>query len=88
MKTKIKKYHKVIDLITATSMLEDMKNKFICDNCKKSFKGIKALMEENNNISFGGINMVKSLRIKNKIYYLVSPCCKITHLFGFDKLKI
>jgi len=76
-----KQYYKLTDISP-----NDAKNpelEYVCDYCKKSFKQKDVLLEIANNVMFGNV-FVKQIRKDDNIYYLVSPCCKSTHLFGFD----
>jgi hypothetical protein len=56
----------------------------VCDKCTNTFEAKNALMEATNNIEFQGILGIKGVTKGKKTYYLVSPCCKEVHLFGFD----
>ena len=82
------KYFKAINIIPAyVKVVKDKKAE--CEKCKKYFKVNTLLMEINNSISFSpnpfGIGIKGIVKGKNT-YFMVSPCCKKAHLFGF-KLK-
>lgn len=79
-----KVYFKPADILSKVK-LKLFKGVFICDNCKKEFNGSDILLEICNNIQFSSlISNPISIKKNNNTYYLVSPCCKETHLFGFD----
>lgn len=79
------KYYKAVDIVSE-KILATMTGHFICDTCKNSFNAKETLMEKSNNIEFQGILGIKGITKGKNTYYLVSPCCKETHLYGFDKL--
>ena len=76
------KYITIMDISPA--QVHNTKGLCICDKCKNTFKPEDTLMEECNNISFQGLVGIKGITKGKKTWYLVSPCCKETHLFGFD----
>ena len=76
--------------------VENAKGFCICDKCKNTFEPKDTLVEMCNNIEFQslmgikgniefqGLMGIKGITKGKNTWYLVSPCCKETHLFGFD----
>ena len=56
----------------------------ICDKCNNTFPPKETLMTKCDNISFQGLCGIKGITKGKSTFYMVSPCCKETHLFGFD----
>jgi hypothetical protein len=82
VKTMETKYSSIMDI--APEQANNTKGLCICDKCKKTFEANEILMESVNNIQFQGLLSVKGITKGKNTWYLVSPCCKETHLFGFD----
>lgn len=78
----MKTYTSILEI--APKQVENAKGLCICDKCKNTFKPEETLMEKCNNISFQGVMSIKGITKGKNTWYLVSPCCKETHLFGFD----
>jgi len=87
MKTKEKSNIYVSILDISPKQVENTKGLLICDKCNKTFSPKNILMEKSKNISFQGLNDIKGITKGKNTYYMVSPCCKETHLFGFDIKK-
>ncbi len=79
---KTNKYVSVMEI--APKQVENTQGKCICEDCKNTFDPKDTLMEKCNNLSFMGLLGIKGITKGKNTWYLVSPCCKTTHLYGFD----
>ena len=84
-KVKENQYKSIMDI--APDQAKNTKDSCVCDNCGTTFKPKETLMEKCNNILFQGMLGIKGITKGKNTWYLVSPCCKTTHLFGFNIVK-
>lgn len=82
VKEKERKYESILNI--APEKAQSTYGKCICDNCGAEFDPDEVLMENCDNLDFQGILRVKGITKDKKTWYMVSPCCKTTHLYGFD----
>jgi hypothetical protein len=68
----------------APKQAKNTKGLCICDKCNNTFKPEEALTEKCNNVQFQGLFGIKYFTKGKNKWYLVSPCCKEIHLFGFE----
>lgn len=78
-------YKSILEI--APKQAENTQGLCLCDECSKPFEPKNTLIEKCNNISFQGLSGIKGITKGKDTWYLVSPCCKKTHLFGFDIKK-
>lgn len=82
LKTYIKKTGKLASV--------DIKRKYKCDICKKSFEAGNVLLKpESKNISITPLFWMGSIltaEYEDKKYHFFCPKCVAVHLFGFDRL--
>lgn len=82
----MKKYKSIVNI--KPEAVKNTNGLCICDKCKNIFKPEETLMERCNNIQFQGLMGIKGITKGKNTWYMVSPCCKEVHLFGFDTKKL
>lgn len=68
----------------APEKLEGVHGMAVCDGCKKRFFPKKTLLEKTDAGQFHGLRHHVTLKKDNVTYYMVSPCCKKRHPYGFE----